>query len=183
MSSISYSKRKRSLLILDAQQSKCGQLEYSVHYCSRSMKRELPKLLPESANFEELDSFRCIVTFQRCTSDLAASGTDVERDKELCLHRFICFAKKLRTQVEREQQLFEPIDPCSGLPLFGRRGSLVCNDLDVVQQLLPYSTEPVGMCRVVWHPIFKTNVYPALIFCTCLDDTHLIASLAKCTTS
>ncbi|KPA83273.1 hypothetical protein ABB37_02946 [Leptomonas pyrrhocoris] len=56
-------------------------------------------------------------------------------------------------------------DPATGLPVKSKRGASTFNDADTIQQFFSYSSVliagPGGGCRMIEHPRFGLNVYPA----------------------
>ncbi|KPI90187.1 hypothetical protein ABL78_0705 [Leptomonas seymouri] len=56
-------------------------------------------------------------------------------------------------------------DPATGLPVKSKRGPSTFNDSDAIQQFFSYNSElisgPGGGCRMIEHPRFGLNVYPA----------------------
>jgi hypothetical protein len=65
---------------------------------------------------------------------------------------------------KREWTYFDAVDPCSGNPVFGSRGSSVYDEVDGVSRVMGLPVESVGFCKVVVHPIWKTAIYPASMF-------------------
>ena len=54
-------------------------------------------------------------------------------------------------------------DPASGYPVFGERGGLTLNDVEVSLSLLKYPTVDLGVCKMISHPRYKTASYPATL--------------------
>lgn len=56
-------------------------------------------------------------------------------------------------------------DPATGLPVKSKRGPSTFNDADTIQQFFSYNSVliagPGGGCRMIEHPRFGLNVYPA----------------------
>lgn len=69
-------------------------------------------------------------------------------------------------------------DPATGLPVRSTRGPSTFNDADTIQQFFSYHSVliagPGGGCRMVEHPRFGLNVYPAagvLVVPRCAEET------------
>ncbi|KAI5689802.1 hypothetical protein MNV84_05975 [Leishmania braziliensis] len=57
-------------------------------------------------------------------------------------------------------------DPATGLPICTERGSTIFSDADAIQQFFSFNSVliagPGGGCRMIEHPRFGLNVYPAV---------------------
>lgn len=149
------------------------QFQFSVHKCPKSLFREFPFLFPEcpAKNLEEL---LVIPTVQRADQDLVAVSALVDKEKDVLLENFFAFGNKLRSAIPTEFWL-ELVDPCSGQPVFGQRGSGIYSEADGFVKLLKYQVIQVGLCKVISHPEWATNIYPATIFTNAPESAVIMA--------
>lgn len=142
-------------------------MQLSMHTCPKSLYRELPTLLPD-ATLTSNDHITVIPTIQKTSCNLLDVNQETDNAKDMHLEVFIQWGKKVRQNVEElaegEQFWVEIIDPCSGYPVFGSRGSGIYSEVEGFQRLLRYSCEQVGMCKVLVHPVWGANIYPATMF-------------------
>jgi hypothetical protein len=107
-----------------------------------------------------------VVTFQRAVNDLVRWDAPVAAEKDALLESFVAWATPVCEAVKRRGYWAEFIDPCSGLPALGERGTGVYSEVEGIQALCRYSVTQVGVCSVLTHPRYKTHCYPASLFTT-----------------
>ena len=87
--------------------------------------------------------------------------------------QFVAWAHALREAIGGEYWC-DFIDPCSGLPELGTRGSTIYDEVQGMRSLLGYRTEQVAagcaVCHVILHPTWGSRCYPASFFTTCPSD-------------
>jgi len=68
-----------------------------------------------------------------------------------------------------EQNWCDYTDPVTGYPVLSERGGMLYSDVDGCEYLLKSYTVDYSLseCRLISHPIWKTQVYPATFFTTC----------------
>lgn len=74
------------------------------------------------------------------------------------------------TQIEHlsrslgERYWVDYTDPVTGYPARSESGGMTFSDVDACEQLLPYKIDTSLQCRVLSHPRWGIDVYPATIF-------------------
>lgn len=105
--------------------------------------------------------------FQPCKLDLVAVGPAAEEEKNLCLHRFVCWAQGVCAKLRVKGYWADFTDPCSGYPMLGQRGTAFYADVLGSQRLLKYDMVDTGCCKLISHPAWGTKVYPTTVFAAC----------------
>ncbi|CDW81123.1 UNKNOWN [Stylonychia lemnae] len=99
--------------------------------------------------------------------------------------QFIDIAQQLEIQLQgqfdqkqdEEQVIFDYVDPSSGVLMNqDNRNQLYYEMLGIDHFLKDYKQVQIGMCKVVDHPIYGLDAYPATIF-TNADENLLIDKL------
>ncbi len=138
-------------------------MQASVHECPKSLWRMFPTLFPDVCGLLSMDCVCVVVTVQQAHCELLEVSAESDMEKDRLLEQFVHWARAVRDRVPLEYWV-EAIDPCSGYPMFGQRGSGVYGEVEWCQTLLKYPSEQVGNCRVLRHPQWGTNMYPATLF-------------------
>jgi len=154
------------------------QIEYSVHTCSLTMKRELKMIFP-SLKHEDMEYLLVVPTCQQSKVDLVNTGPDVEAEKDRLLENFVYWGNSVVKMLRDDGYWADFTDPCSGLPAHTHRGSCIYSDVQGHSRLLHYPVYNVGNtfpCVVVTHPSWGSAVYPSTLFTTAPLD-HLISAI------
>uniref|UniRef100_A0A7S1U3I4 Methylmalonic aciduria and homocystinuria type D protein n=1 Tax=Phaeomonas parva TaxID=124430 RepID=A0A7S1U3I4_9STRA len=138
-----------------------GNLQISAHECQRSMIRELKSVFPTV----DMAGAVAIPTVQHAVTDLVAVGEDVENEKDRLLNVFVDFAKDVVEAFAAGGFWADYIDPCSGLPM-GSPGNTVYSEVEGHTRLLHYRAVNAGPCKVLLHPAWGSEIYPATMFTT-----------------
>lgn len=150
-----------------------GELQYSVHKISRPMIDEMRPTLP-AVPLEELKNLKVIPTFQPCQCAVLEFTQEAAEEKDRLLCSFLGFAQAFVKAVEAEEHWADYCDPISGLPSV-QRGAQPYSEAAGCEVFLPYDFVHVGTaaggCKMVEHPTWGHNVYPASIFTTAPQDT------------
>lgn len=159
---------KRKLLIQEPILNKTFNIEYSIHYCTKLMKNDIIKIFNNCSNMDlvKINNILIIPTFQHSRMNLLNNNIEIQEEKDKLLQNFLNWGCKLIEGLKNLNEWGDLIDPSSGYPFYCERGGFSCNDLEMIQSVLPYSIQQVGNCTVLEHPKWKTNVYPAIIFTT-----------------
>eukprot|EP01062_Namystynia_karyoxenos_P075320 TRINITY_DN72570_c0_g1_i1.p1 TRINITY_DN72570_c0_g1~~TRINITY_DN72570_c0_g1_i1.p1 ORF type:complete len:232 (+),score=68.83 TRINITY_DN72570_c0_g1_i1:103-696(+) len=144
-----------------------GELQYSVHGCSRPMMDDMRTTLPAvpAASLREL---RIIPTFQPTQCPVLEFTAEAAAEKDRLLCQFLGFAREFVRAVEAEGHWADFCDPVTGMP--SERGAQPYSEAAGAEALLPYPLVHVGTgaggCRMVEHPRWGLAVYPATLFAT-----------------
>jgi hypothetical protein len=139
-----------------------GAMEVSMHQCRDAFLREMEMVLPG----KPLENLLCVPTMQHAREDLVKVGDNIEVEKDRLLENFMAFAKEFCALIESKGHFADYIDPCSGLAMITREANKVYSEVDGAQQLLGYSVQNAGCCKILLHPNWSSAVYPASIFTT-----------------
>jgi hypothetical protein len=110
-----------------------------------------------------------VPTVQPTECDILQINPASDAEKDRLLENFISWAKRIRDNISAEYWV-DAIDPCSGYPYFGQRGSSIYGEVEGFQLVLKYSCDQVGNCRVLRHPVWGTSIYPATLFTNAPKD-------------
>lgn len=146
-------------------------IEYSVHKVLPRMKEDLQRVFPD------VDITNCLIipTFQKCNCDLVASGPVADAEKDRLLENFVDWAKACCETLQAKGHWADLTDPCSGYPVYGERGPGWYPDVIGSQMLLRYDMIDTGCCKLISHPDWQTQVYPATLFTSAPYDLVLEA--------
>mmetsp|Transcript_12038 Transcript_12038/g.13185 ORF Transcript_12038/g.13185 Transcript_12038/m.13185 type:complete len:113 (+) Transcript_12038:347-685(+) len=88
-----------------------------------------------------------------------------ESEKDRLLNNFFNFAEEIKTKLASQDSdiFFDYIDPPSGLPRHSQSSSIY-DEISATEVLLRYSFQKVNGCRVLSHPEWGINCYPAAMF-------------------
>eukprot|EP01080_Neovahlkampfia_damariscottae_P005854 gene5854-9682_t len=152
---------KSKTLLFGPKLKKEQHIEYSIHKCPKLLFRDLKNIFPEQ-NFD-IDTLFIIPTFQPTNCDMLEFTKDSEIQKNLLLQNFLSFSEKLRSKL-KDDYFIDYIDPITGAPQYSSQGGTLYSDVDSCEMLLKYKVDDVlGGCRMISHPNWKMNVYPATI--------------------
>ena len=101
---------------------------------------------------------------QRSELDLVQLTPEVAVEKDRLLEKLFAWCKLLCADLERRGYWADYIDPCSGLPFNLEGASKVWAEVEAFQSLLRWPVGNAGMCKVLHHPEWGTNVYPSSVF-------------------
>eukprot|EP00455_Lapot_gusevi_P038297 TRINITY_DN4291_c0_g1_i1.p1 TRINITY_DN4291_c0_g1~~TRINITY_DN4291_c0_g1_i1.p1 ORF type:complete len:171 (-),score=20.76 TRINITY_DN4291_c0_g1_i1:309-821(-) len=137
-----------------------GNFEYSIHRCTRSLRRHADQIFP---GVELGENLLIIITIQKSTQDLVQIGPVIENEKNLLLEKFYAWGRQVCDKL-RENYWADLIDPCSGYPVYGDSGSTIYSEVEGLQLFLKYRMMQAGNCNVIAHPRWGTFMYPASMF-------------------
>ncbi len=89
--------------------------------------------------------------------------------KEILI-QFLYLVQLVREQAQMQDVWVDGTDPSSGFPLYSPRGTSIYPDVDGSVQMLKYSSEQAGCCRIVIHPKWGTRNYPCTLFTTATPE-------------
>jgi hypothetical protein len=107
-----------------------------------------------------------LLYLQRSPVTLCDRSRATAAAKHHCRRHFLNQAKLWRQIVTAQGYLGEAFDPQTGWPVHSTAGSMVLDDVALVQTLLGYCVDCQGDCRVVHHPTWQTAVYPSTFLCS-----------------
>ena len=139
-------------------------LEISAHECRKAFLSELKHLLPGIVLAPNPHPMLVLPTMQHAHEDLVRVGEQIEQEKDRCLETFMTFARELCARLVDRGYFADYVDPCSGLVMLTRGANKVFSEVDCAQQLLGYSVQNCGCCKVLLHPKWGSAVYPASVF-------------------
>eukprot|EP00744_Colponema_vietnamica_P010095 GILI01014294.1.p1 GENE.GILI01014294.1~~GILI01014294.1.p1 ORF type:complete len:226 (-),score=20.98 GILI01014294.1:250-927(-) len=116
---------------------------------------------PNSVAVPEVSPF-VITTFQVSEYESLIGFSGVAQEfKDHSRDRFIGFMNEVQRRLVPEGWWVDYADPATGLPVLTRGSSAVYCESDAIEQLLSMELMHVNGCRMVIHPIFGEQVYPA----------------------
>ncbi len=125
---------------------------------------------------------RIIVELDRLGRQGAAESSARPRSECECLTHLALTTMSRHVDGGREQLWWcDLADPVSGQAMFTRIGSITFSDVDCAEAVLRYPTVPVGgvsgsgTCRIIRHPVWGVNVYPATLVAWCPEHALLNA--------
>ncbi|PIA14422.1 hypothetical protein COEREDRAFT_46856 [Coemansia reversa NRRL 1564] len=137
-------------------------LQYSVHVCPRSMRREMSLVFPDIVGKES--RLLIIPTFQRTLSSMISYEVETQAEKDAKLHLFYRWGAELVDRLHAQGHWADITDPMSGMALFTSCGPSLYPDVEGAEALLRYTPFNLGSCFVMSHPQWGTHVYPATAF-------------------
>eukprot|EP01111_Echinosteliopsis_oligospora_P018763 TRINITY_DN8785_c0_g1_i1.p1 TRINITY_DN8785_c0_g1~~TRINITY_DN8785_c0_g1_i1.p1 ORF type:complete len:210 (+),score=39.46 TRINITY_DN8785_c0_g1_i1:44-673(+) len=138
-------------------------IQYSLHTCSSLMNRELKLIFPD-LSMDLIKQMIAIPTFQPSSVDLVGIGENIEMEKNRLLDNFMKWAEKVVEELKKQGYWADIIDPCTGMPVYSRRGPAIHDDVMSSMRLLRYDVHSVGCCKVILHPTWGSSVYPSFVF-------------------
>eukprot|EP00128_Syssomonas_multiformis_P015537 Colp12_sorted_trinity150504_noHs@22242 len=153
--------KKSSYVIIPGTEIQPG-FEISVCRPPKSMLRDLKLVFPEI----ELQDCLIVPTFQKAVSDLVSIGPEVEDEKDALLENFVDWAGQVCDQLSDSGFWADMTDPASGFPMRSNGGPSFYPEVVGAEVLLRYSVQTTGCCKVLSHPRWGSNVYPATLFTT-----------------
>jgi hypothetical protein len=138
-------------------------MQVSVHTCPQPLQRELRHVFHALDDLSVVEHLVCIATMQKSELNLLAMNEEVDREKDRLLNEFVRWASALVETLRSHGHFADYIDPCSGLPMLSG-GNKVYSEVQGMELVLRYSSMDAGMCRVLLHPLWGSNVYPASLF-------------------
>lgn len=103
-----------------------------------------------------------ITTFQVSHFESLIGISDAAQEfKDHSRERFLDFMHEVQRRLAPEGWWVDFADPATGLPVQTRGTSTVYCESDAIEQLLSMELMSVCGCRMVVHPIFGEQVYPA----------------------
>ena len=140
-------------------------IEYSIHSIPKSMRQDIALVFSGLPNMiQNIQEYYTIPTCQKAICDLANWGNIAAIEKDLLLERFTAWSQTICTYLQSHQYWGDYIDPCSGLPVQTPYCTVVYPEVDAFETLLHYKSYNAGGCKIISHPVWKTNMYPASLF-------------------
>ena len=154
--------------------------EFSIHKPSATfISTEVLTVFPDAVPYRQC--IYVVTTFQPFEFEksaplesMIASTAETKEFKDLSRDRFFGFMRRLKETVEScsrenggntDSTWVDWTDPATGLPVLGSVGPAIYCDSDALEQLCSIDIEvvagPGGACRLVQHPKWGVNVYPA----------------------
>ena len=141
-------------------------------------------------------SLYLIPTSQKSRFNLTSVGDSIEVEKDLLLERFFGFAELINQSVtnlttcsndndddtniandDKPITFFDYFDPCSGLPFLYKSVSKPYCEATSFQTLCGYKTSSCAACKVIIHPIFGVDFYPAtMLWVGSLEELEFVIS-------
>ena len=165
-------------------------VEYSVHTLHPIIARHCKNIFPDvvskasearqrGRDWRGLDALLAVPTFQQCDCDMLEFTETAEAEKDRCLRSFYAWSGAVCAVLTAAGHWADFIDPCSGYPVLGKRGSTLYNEVEGTQLLLQYRHQQVGTacgtCKVILHPKWGQRIYPATLFTTAPADAVVSA--------
>ncbi len=170
-------------------------IEYSIHICSPSIKKEIIRTFSDDKvkAYLECNTLYVLVTFQPTTLDIVGIGEEIQQQKDEKLEKvltflfwilisiqFITWASSQAETLRNAGAFTDLFDPSSGCPvsdllisysLFSvqhihDRSNHIMNDIELIQHFLPYPVVQAGSCWIISHPKWYTHCYPATMITT-----------------
>lgn len=169
-------------------------MEFSVHKPTATFtSTDILTVFPDAAALPR-SSIYVVTTFQPYEDNTTVSETMIgsseatKEFKDLSRERFFSFMRTLKEKVEKvtsssssSVSWVDWTDPATGIPVLGSAGPAIYCESDALEQLCSVDVEVVGgaggACRMVQHPKWGVNVYPASGFLSVPDQETLLASL------
>ncbi len=111
-----------------------------------------------------------IPTCQHSSVELVNWGDKEAEQKDLLLERFVAFAADLCALLRDRGHWSNYCDPCSGLPVLDDHRNIIYPEVESMEVLLGYKTNPCAGCKILYHPRWGAAVYPASIFTNATVD-------------
>ena len=103
-----------------------------------------------------------ILVLQQSSISLKESTSKVAQEKDHLRANFLHFGCDLIFALQDRKYQSDLFDPRTGYPLFAR-SKMTWDDNAVVNALLNYPVISYQQCSLLFHPVWKHNVYPSTI--------------------
>ena len=146
---------------------------------------------PEGTGADDVPRLFVVVTFQHVVPSLIDYSADATEVKDTSRDVFVDFSEAFAHQLQAAAAAIggpgapvwsDAADPASGLAVSGECGPSTYSEVDAIEQLLAYDVQHVGTagggCRLITHPRFGVDIYPASCFAFC-QRSVLLAALAN----
>jgi len=95
---------------------------------------------------------------------MSCYSDEVEQEREHLSGKFINFAVEVCKMIKSQNYWADLIDPTTGHPYLGQRGSTVLVETDDAVGAFGYEILDLGCCKVVHHREWKTHSFLSFIF-------------------
>ncbi|PVU89985.1 hypothetical protein BB561_005077 [Smittium simulii] len=143
--------------------SKAYNVEYTIHSCPKSFKREI-KVVFHSLKNNSLDDLYIIPIFQKTKYPMVEWSEEIKIEKDVLLLKFYNWGQTFVSKLNKLGYWADIVCPASGVPVFSSNNSTIYSEVEGCRSLLKYSTFNVGSCSVISHPLWDMNNYPATAF-------------------
>ncbi|CAG7837092.1 unnamed protein product [Allacma fusca] len=150
-------------------------LECKAQACPDLLRRELSSLFV-STNMN--DGPLTVITFvQRTKYDMSAWSESVEDEREEVIENFIKSAKEMCSELRRNSQWADFVEPNSGRPFFSPYTNATFFETDERYRHLGFRIQDLGCCKVISHHKWGTHVFVGSIFTTAPADCEYLQEI------
>ena len=146
-------------------------MEWSVHSCPKSLESDIGLVFNRKRVTER--PVLIIATCQNSSVELVNWGDKEAYEKDRLLETFVSCASEICKKIREKSYWANYCDPASGLPILDDNVNIIYPEVESMEILLNYKTNPTGGCKILYHPRWGAAVYPASIFTDCPLEVSL----------
>lgn len=162
---------------------KTNRLRCELHEAPQLLKRELQPLFPTVPNFTGPTGHGNVVSVitmaQHTENDMSAWSDGMETEREDLTAEFVSVAKEVCGRLKSDGYWADFIDPCAGVPYYGRHTNTTMFETDEKYRLLGFRIEDLGCCKVISHREFGRHVFVGTIFTSAHPSTGIVQEMFK----
>eukprot|EP01120_Amphizonella_sp_Union-15-10_P001877 TRINITY_DN12020_c0_g1_i1.p1 TRINITY_DN12020_c0_g1~~TRINITY_DN12020_c0_g1_i1.p1 ORF type:complete len:167 (+),score=19.96 TRINITY_DN12020_c0_g1_i1:40-501(+) len=152
-------------------------MELNIHQVPPTTYQTLKMIFPDLEN-KSLEKLFVLVSWQKTNNDMTGFTEVVEHERDVLTKQFLTFAEPICKSFKEKGIWSDFIDPSSGLPYLGTRGSTIYIETDDMVTLLGYKLVELGCCRSLFHNEWKTKCFMGVAFFLGIDVADLIRSIS-----
>merc|ERR1712217_519056 len=107
-------------------------------------------------------------------NDMSVWSEQMEEEREKLTEHTVINCKEICGKLKDDGYWADFIDPCSGVPYFGRHTNTTMFETDEKYRLLGFRIEDLGCCKVICHKEFGRKVFVGTIFTSVAINTGAI---------
>lgn len=155
--------------LFSEQISENDEFSWQIHSCSKNTLSIFKMIFPDlkkmmTVNPSLIDQLNVIVIFQKTKNSMDGFSDLVEDERIKKTEQFIEWSKSIVDEFGKLNQWCDIIDPSSGLPFYGSRGTTLFIETDDFIMKLGYEILDFGCCKAIYHKKWGTFAFLSVLF-------------------
>eukprot|EP01117_Protostelium_nocturnum_P012388 TRINITY_DN4571_c0_g2_i1.p1 TRINITY_DN4571_c0_g2~~TRINITY_DN4571_c0_g2_i1.p1 ORF type:complete len:155 (-),score=36.86 TRINITY_DN4571_c0_g2_i1:71-535(-) len=137
-------------------------MEWNIKECPEHLYRVFKQIFP-GIKIEE-NGLRIVPVWQKSTEDMSGFSEKVEEEREILSKKFLEWGTEKCKQLTKEGHWADLIDPSSGIPYLGERGSTIFMETDDAVCGMGIEVVDLGCCKAVCHKSYGFHAFLSTLF-------------------
>ncbi|PRP88110.1 methylmalonic aciduria and homocystinuria type D protein, mitochondrial-like [Planoprotostelium fungivorum] len=136
------------------------EIQWSIAKSPDHLEKTFKQIFPNV----KLDPLWIVPTWQKASVDMSGFGEEVTEERDKFTDKFCLWAEQVCRNIIQKGFWADFIDPGSGIPYIGERGSTVYMETDDAVSALGIEVADLGCCKAVCHHDWGFHAFLATLF-------------------